>query len=106
MDEKPRYWYISTELRREITTWEDLIVCFAHTFGYKDVNAKFNNVLQIIQDIVLKVVPATYPLDPHALCRMQSMMESYNLYGEPEDDDELGNITETGGIQDVIEPDV
>ena len=42
--------------------------------------------------MVLKVVLVAYPVDPHAHCHKQSMMECYNVSGEPKDDDELQNI--------------
>ena len=29
LDEMPRSWYVGAELRRTITTWEELSVCFA-----------------------------------------------------------------------------
>ena len=89
MDKMPRSWYISAEIRMEITTWKDLIVCFAHTFCFTNANPDVHNALQIIWDVVLKVVSVAYPVDPHAHCHMQSMMECHNMYGEPEDDDEL-----------------
>ena len=99
----PRYWYISAELCREINTWEELTVSFAHKFDFVDVNTKVNNVLQIIWDVFLKFFLVAYPGDPHAHCLMQSMMECYNLSGESKDDDELCNINiqETEGSQDV-----
>ena len=74
---------------RETTTWEELTVCFAHTFSFADANPNVNNALQIIRDVVLKVVPAAYPMGPHAYFHMQSMMECYNVFGKSEDDDEL-----------------
>ena len=92
LDEMPRSWYISAEVRREITTWEELIICFAHTFGFANTNVEVNNALQIIHDVVLKFVSVAYPMDPHVHCHMQSMMECYNIFGDPEDDDELHNI--------------
>ena len=56
----------------------------------------------------MKVVPVTYPVDPHAHFHMQSMMECYNVSGLLEDDDELHNIniTETKGSWDVAAPDI
>ena len=75
------------ELCREITTWEEMMVFFAHTFSFTDSNPDVNNALQIIWDMVLKVVPIAYSVDPHAHCHMQSMMECYNVSGEPEDND-------------------
>ena len=42
--------------------------------------------------MVLKDVLVAYPMDPHVKFHMQSIMESYNMYGKPEDDDELWNI--------------
>ena len=88
LDEIPRSWYVSAELCREITTWDELTILFVHKFIFAEVN----NSLQIIQNIVLKFVPVTYPVDPHAHFHMQSMMECYNISFEPEDDDELRNI--------------
>ena len=70
-----RSWYISAKMHREITTWEELTFFFAHTFGFAYANVEVKNALQIIQDVVLKVVPVAYPVDPHAHCHMQSMME-------------------------------
>ena len=100
LDEMSRSWYISVKLHREITTWEEMTVCFAHTFGFAYANAEVNNALQIIRDVVLKVVLVAYLVDPHVQCHLQSMMECYNISGEPEDDDELRNIniSETEGI--------
>ena len=67
LDEMPRSWYISVELRREITAWEELTVCFAHTFSFVDANPNVNNALQIIWSVVLKAVSGAYPVDPHAV---------------------------------------
>ena len=108
LDEMPRSWYVSAKLHREITTWEELTVFFAHTFNFADANVEVNNALQIIRDVVLKVVPVAYLVDPHAHCHMQSMMECYNLSGESKDNDELHNINipKTKGIQDVEATDV
>ena len=56
----------------------------------------------------MKVVPVAYPVDPHAHCHMQSMMECYKISGESKEDDEQCNINipETEGSQDVAAPDV
>ena len=64
--------------------------------------------MQIIFDVVLKVVPVAYLVDPHAHCLMQSMMTCYNLSREPEDDDELWNVNilESEGSHDVAAPDI
>ena len=96
------------ELRRDITTWEELTIFFVHTFSFTDANSDINNALQIIRDVVLKVVPVAYPVDPHGQCHMQLIMECYNISCEPEDDDELQNINilETEGSRDVAAPDV
>ena len=75
LDEILRSWYVSAELRREITTWEELTVFFSHTFCFADTILDVHNPLQLIRDVVLKVVPVTYPVDPHAHCHMQLMME-------------------------------
>ena len=66
--------------------------CFSQTFCFVDTNPDVNNALQIIWDVVLNVVLVAYPMDPHVQCHMQSIMECYNMSGEPEDDDELRNI--------------
>ena len=77
-----------------------------HTISFADTNLDVNNALQIIQDVVLNVVPVSYPVDPHAHCHMQSMMECYNVSGELEDDDELQNIniSDAEGSRDVTAP--
>ena len=64
--------------------------------------------MQIIHDVVLKAVPVAYLVDPHAHCSMQSMMTYYNLFGEPEDDDELWNVNipKSKGNRDVAAPDI
>ena len=49
---------------REITNWEELMVFFAHTFSFVDVNLDVHNALQIIQDVVLEIVPVAYPCGP------------------------------------------
>ena len=48
LDEMPRSWYVSAKLCREITTWEEMIVFFAHTFSFADANLDVNNAFQII----------------------------------------------------------
>ena len=80
-----------------------MTVCFSHTFSFAEANPDNHNALQIIWDVVLKFVSVAYPVDPHAHCHMQSMMELYNMYGEPEDDDALQNINilQTEGSRDV-----
>ena len=57
---------------------------------------------------MLKVVPVSYPVDPHVHCHMQSMMECHNVSGRPEDDDGLQNINilEIEGSRDVAAPDI
>ena len=92
LEEMPRSQYVATKLCRTITAWEDLSVFFVQTFSFQDTNPEVCNTLHIIYDIVLKVIPVAYPVDPHAHCSIQSMMTCYNLSREPEDDDELRNI--------------
>ena len=73
-----------------------------------DANSNVHNALQLIHDVVLKVVSVTYPMDLHAYFHMQVMnMECYNVSGELDDDD-LWNIKvlETEGIRDVSALDV
>ena len=83
-----------------------MTVLFVHTFVFADANAEVNNSLQIIQDVILKVFPVAYPMNPHAHYHIQSMMECYKIFDNLEDDDELHNIKipETEGIQDVTAP--
>ena len=104
----PRSWYVSIELHIEVTTWEEMAVCFAHTFYFVDANVEVNNALLIFQDVVLKVVLVAYPMDPHVHCHIQSMMECCNISGKPEDDDEFFNINipDTEGSWDVTASDV
>ena len=103
-----RSWYISADLYIEITTWEELTVCFAHTFYLVDTNLDVHNMLQLIRDVVLNIVPTVYPMNPHAHCHMQSMMECYNVSSGPKDNDELWNINipETEGSMYVASPDI
>ena len=106
LDEMQRQWYISTELHGDITTWEELSVCFSHTFSFVDVDRVIHSVLQYIPDVVLKVVPVSYPGDPHEVPMMQSMMECYNVTGGPDDGDDPWNIIipEREGNQNVTTP--
>ena len=92
LEEMPRSWYVAGELRRTITTWDELSACFVQTFSFHDSKPKVCNALHIIRDVVLKVIPVVYHVDPHAHCSIQSMMMCYNLYGEPEYDDESWNV--------------
>ena len=57
LDEMPRSWYVAVQLRRNITTWEEFSILFVQTFSFWDANPKVHNALQIICDVVLKVVP-------------------------------------------------
>ena len=57
-----------------------------------DANLDVHHALQLIYDVVLKVVPVPYPVDPHAQCQMQSIMECYNVSRETNDHDDLWNI--------------
>ena len=77
-------------------------------FSFQNDNPEVHNALHIIRDVVLKVFPIAYPVDPHAHCSMQSMMTCYNLYREPEDDDELQNVNilDSEGIHDIVAPDI
>ena len=104
----PRYWYVVAELRRTITTWEELSVFFVKMFSFQDANLEVCNALHIIHDVVLKFIPVAYSINPHANCSIQSMMTCYNLFEEPEDDDELWNVNilESEGSFGVIDPDI
>ena len=95
-------------MRREITTWDELTVFFTHTFGFTDKNIDVHNELQLLRNVVLKVLLVAYPVDLHAHCQIQSMMECYNVLGGPDDDDDLWNINipKVEGIWDVTAPDV
>ena len=88
LDEMPQLWYVSAELRREITTWEELMICFTHNFSFTNTNPVIHNALQNIRDVVMNVVPVAYPLDPHEICPMQLMMECYNVTRGPYDGDD------------------
>ena len=103
-----RSWYVAAELRITITTWEELSVCFVQTFSFQDANPEVCNALHIIHNVVLKVIPVAYPIDPHAHCSIQSMMTCYNLFGEPEGHDELWNVNilESEGSHGVTSPDI
>ena len=104
----PRSWYVSVELSREITTWEELTVFFTHTFSFPDTNPVIHSTLQHIRDVVLKVVLVAYPVDPHETCLMQSMMECYIVIGGSDDGDDPWNINipEKEGSWDVATPNV
>ena len=56
----------------------------------------------------MKVVSVAYLVDPNVHYHLQFMMECYNVFGEPKDDDELQNINilEREGSRDVTAPDV
>ena len=103
-----RSWYVAVELHRTITTWEELSIFFVQTFSFQYANPEVHNALQIICDVVLKVIPVTYLVDPHVHYSMQSMMTCYNLSREPEDDDEVHNviIPYLEGSHDVAAPDI
>ena len=103
LEEMPRSWYVAAELRITITTWEELLVCFVQKFSFQDANPEVCNALHIICNLVLKVIPVAYPIDPHAHCSIQYMMSCYNLSREPKDDDELWNVNipESEGIYGV-----
>ena len=75
LDELPRQWYVSAELHKDITTYEELSICFSHIFHFADANLFIHSALQHICDVVLKVVPIAYSMDPHATHMVQSMME-------------------------------
>ena len=104
----PRSWYLAVELRRTITIWEELSILFAQNFSFRDANPEVHHALQLICEVVLKVVPPAYPVDPHVHCHMQSLMTCYNLSGEPEDDDDMrnSNILESEGSHNVAAPDI
>ena len=95
LKEMPRSWYVMTKFLRTISTWEELSVYFIQTFSFHDSKPEVCNDLQIIHDVVLKVIHVSYPVHPHAHCSIQSMMTCYNLSGEHEYDDELRNINIT-----------
>ena len=77
-------------------------------FSFQDANPEVCNSLQIIHDIVLKVIPVVCLADPHAHGSIQSMMTCYDLFGEPEDDDELRNVNfpDSEGSTNVAAPDI
>ena len=108
LEEMPQSWYVAAELRRTITTWEEMSFCFVQTFSFQDANPKVCNYLHIIHDVVRKFIPVAYLVDPNAHCSIQSMMTCYNLSGELEDDGELWNVNipESERSHGVIAPDI
>ena len=101
-------WYVSVELHREITTWEEFPVCFNHAFSFVDVDPMIHSVLKHICDIVLKVVPVAYLVDLNVAPSMQSMMEFYNVMREPEDEDDPRNVNipKSEESQDIAAPEI
>ena len=89
MVEIPQSWYISTELHREITTWEDLTICFNHTIIFTNTNLVVHSALQHVHDVFLKVVLVVYLMDPHARCLIELMMECYNVTRGLDDGEDL-----------------
>ena len=106
LDEIPHQWYVSVESHKEITTWEELSMCFSHTFSFEDVDPTIHSALQHICNVFMKVLPFTYPVDLHQTDIMQSMMECYNATGGPDDGDDPWNfnIPEIEGIKNVTTP--
>ena len=82
--------------------------CFLQTFNFQDADPEVCNALHLIHDIVLKVTPVAYLVDPHANCSIQSMMMCYDFSEEPEGGDELRNVNipESEGSRGVISPDI
>ena len=64
--------------------------------------------MQIIHNVVLKIIPVAYLVDPHVHYSMQSMMTCYNLSEELEYDDELWNVNipESEGSHNIAAPDI
>ena len=46
-------------------TSEEFSILFSHTFSFEDVDPVIHSALNHIRDVVLKVVPLAYPMDPH-----------------------------------------
>ena len=67
LDEMLISWYVSTEFHREITSWEELTIFLSHTFHFADTNLDVHNTLQLIHDVVLKIVAVEFPMEPHAV---------------------------------------
>ena len=61
LDKIPRRWYISVELPRENTTWDDLTIYFSHTFSFVSDDPIMHNALHHIQHIVSKMVRVKLP---------------------------------------------
>ena len=61
---------MSADLCIDIITLEELTICFTHTFSFADANPYVCNALQLIHDVVLKVVLVAYPVDSHVHCQM------------------------------------
>ena len=81
---------------------------FAQNFSFRDANLEFHNAIQLIHEVVLKVVPTAYPVDPHAQFHMQSLMTCYNISGELEDDGDMRNVNiqESEGSRNVAAPEI
>ena len=75
LDEMLRQWYVSVDLRREITTWEELSIFFSHTFRFANAGFVIHSVLKHIYNMVLNVSPVVYHVDLHEAPRMQLMVE-------------------------------
>ena len=80
-------------------TWEELSICFSHTFSFVYADTVIHSVLQHICDVVLKIVLVAYPIDLHEA----PMMQCYNVTEGPNDGDDPRNINiiESEGSWDI-----
>ena len=70
-----QHWCVPVEIQREIMTREYLAIYFSHTLIFVDVDRQIHNPLQHIRDVVLEIVPLTFPKELHEVLMMQSIME-------------------------------
>ena len=102
LDEIPRKWYISTELQREITMWEELTVSFSHNFSFLNDDSIIHSALQHIRNIVLEIVPVALPAGLQETPVMTLLTKCHNVTRDPDDDDTLDiNIPESEGMREV-----
>ena len=64
------------------------MIGFTHTFIFASVDPIIDSTLQHIHNIVLEIVPVELPMGPQEKPSKQSMKESYNVMGDPDDGDD------------------
>ena len=64
LNETPWISYVSVEMQREITTWEELTTSFNNNFSFIDESQFIHSALQKIRDKVLEIVPTGLSTEP------------------------------------------